>query len=630
LKLAIARPVVPLPGLAQVARLAPTALLLLGALRLAWSGRGSIAGSDWLGWAVAALVLLAVVLAFDGARRPSRAGLVSLGGLVGLALWTFVSVAWSPAPALGRDEGFLVLLYAAAFAIPLVTLRTAADRLWATGLTVAALGGLSVAIGLRLRLADDPNALYAYGRLAFPLTYANAQAALVAVGFWPAVALAARQRGSVALRAGALAAAVAILSSSLLAQSKGSAVGLAVSAVVFFALSPLRLRALVPTAVAVLLTAAAFGALTAPFRAETEAQRADAIRHAGTVVVLLTLAALAVGAAYVLLDRRLVLSPRARRAAGLATLAALGVAVTVGLALFVARVDSPTTFLGDKWRSFKTLPVSERTGTHFGSLGSNRYDFWRVALHEFADHPVAGIGARGFQAAYLVERRAGEEPARAHSLPLDVLAETGLVGFALLALGVGVALVALLVRGRAAAGAAALAAAGVYFVVHFSVDWIWTFPAAGVPLFLLLGTGLASASARRLPRRASRAAAAVVVVMAALAATPWLSARLSERAPSQPTRDRALRDVRLAKRLDPLSTRPYMVDRTLAPTLADRLPPVRAAVAKEPRSWALHYLLALDALAAGRRGEARSELQIAERLNPREPAIESALRAARG
>ena len=28
------------------------------------------------------------------------------------------------------------------------------------------------------------------------------------------------------------------------------------------------------------------------------------------------------------------------------------------------------------------------------TIGSNRYDFWRVAVHEFAHHPVAGIGAR--------------------------------------------------------------------------------------------------------------------------------------------------------------------------------------------------------------------------------------------
>src|SRR5439155_2016395 len=112
------------------------------------------------------------------------------------------------------------------------------------------------------------------------------------------------------------------------------------------------------------------------------------------------------------------------------------VAVVGGIASFLATVDRPGHFFTKQWRSFKHLPRKDTASSHFFSLGSNRYDFWRVALDEFRDHPVAGIGARGFYNAYLVEGRSSETPQRAHSLELDVLSETGIVGFVLL-LGAG-------------------------------------------------------------------------------------------------------------------------------------------------------------------------------------------------
>ena len=62
----------------------------------------------------------------------------------------------------------------------------------------------------------------------------------------------------------------------------------------------------------------------------------------------------------------------------------------------------------------ETLPRNETTSTHLLTLGSNRYDFWRVAIHQFREHPVGGIGARGFRVAYLGARRSPETPARAH------------------------------------------------------------------------------------------------------------------------------------------------------------------------------------------------------------------------
>ena len=78
--------------------------------------------------------------------RPPRAALLGLAGLLGLAVWTAASAAWSPVPSLARDEALLVAFYAVVFTIAVTTLRTPGVRriaveLVALGSVVLALGG---------------------------------------------------------------------------------------------------------------------------------------------------------------------------------------------------------------------------------------------------------------------------------------------------------------------------------------------------------------------------------------------------------------------------------------------------------------------------------------------------------
>ncbi len=152
---------------------------------------------------------------------------------------------------------------------------------------------------------------------------------------------------------------------------------------------------------------------------------------------------------------------------------------------------SPGTLLSEKWASFEHPPSAAPGSTHLASLGSNRYDFWRVAVDEAGKHPLRGIGGRGFYTAYLQRRHSSETPLRAHSLYLDVLAETGVPGLLLLLVGAG-APVLLLVRRRARPSGAAALGAAAYFFTHAAVDWIWTVRVVGVVAFLLVGIGCGS------------------------------------------------------------------------------------------------------------------------------------------
>jgi len=610
-----------------VVRALPVVALLVVMWRLAWSEHGSIAAGDWLVYAVLAAFVLATVLFSGAAVLPARPALVALGLLVAFSAWEALSLAWSPVPSLARDDALLTLLYALVLATPLVTLRSDKERIVALGVLLAGLTLLGLAVALKLRFGAHPLDLYDGGRLNFPIGYANAQPGLLLVGFWPAVVLASQRAAPAAARSLSLGAAVALLAVSLAAQSKGSAFGLAISAIVFFAVFPGRLRSLVPTLLAAGLVGAAFYPLTEPFRARGDAAAGDAIRTVGTTVLWLTAAAIALGLVYALYDRRLELSERARSLAGRVALGVLLVALVGGLAGFFVKVDHPLGFAGDKWRSFRHLPGREQTSTHLLTLGSYRYDFWRVALIEFKRHPLDGVGSRGFATAYLQERRTPETPERAHSLPLEVLSENGLVGFALLAGALAIPFRLVARRAKHAYAAAALGGA-VYWLAHASVDWIWTFPAVGIPFFLALGIGASGddQGGLRSPLRWVTGLVAVLLALFAFA-PPWLSARLVPHATSNP--GSAGTDLRWAHRLDPLSPDPLFTEADLATSPAKAIAPLEEAVRMEPRAVEAQYRLAIAYLSAGRHPDARRHLLEALRLDPGDPLILEALRGLR-
>jgi hypothetical protein len=599
----------------------PAVAVVAGACLLAWAETGSIDAADWLLYAVLAALLLAVVAFAGSPPRPSTPALAGLALLVAYAGWQAVSIAWSALPSLARDDALLTLFYAVVLAIGL-SVRGATDR----GLVVAAVaagsGALAVATGAALRFGSAPEADFGDGRLAFPVTYTNGAAAMFLVGFWPALVLAARREVPLPARAGALAAAAATLAGWLVTQSKGGGIALCLSAIVVLVVSRDRLRLVVPAAIAGVLVGSQFDRLTAAY---TSADIRAAARHAGMTLLWLTAVAALAGVVYAVVDQRLELTARSSRIVTRVALVALVLAVVAVPLAFFATVDHPGRWARDEWRAFKHSPSHETAATHFGSLGSNRYDFWRVALHEFEHHPLAGIGDRGFGPAYLIQRRSGETPVRAHSFELDALSELGVVGFLLL-LGALAPLVVLAARGAWRGDLAATAgfATAAYFLVHASADWIWTIPAVGLPVFALLGTACSPDDGEPLPRFAATGVAFAAIVAAVLAFTPpWLSSRFSSHALGSSSSPAS--DLRWARRLDPLSVEPYLVQAEIAPTPAAALKPLLKAAAKEPRSVDVRFELGLGYARAHRLRAARRELRLALRLEPGAPTIEQAL-----
>jgi len=303
---------------------------------------------------------------------------------------------------------------------------------------------------------------------------------------------------------------------------------------------------------------------------------------------------------------------------------ALAVGVVGGVIGFFVTVDHPIGFAEKRWASFKHLPAHDTASSHFTSLGSSRYDYWRVGLIEFERHPVIGMGGHGWPVAYLRYGKTTEDPEYAHSIEIDALSQTGIIGF-LLVVGAGVAGLAAVARRRGAPLLpAALFASGVYFATHTAIDWVWSIPSVGLAGLLLAGIGASRGSPAVLrPRPALAAGIAVAAVAVIGFAPPWLSARFTDRAYGQTPADRS-GSIRWAERLDPLSVDPLLAQAALARSPND-IPPLRRAVSIQPADSEVHYLLGLAYLDAHRRKAAIRQLEIAKRLSPNDPGIRDAL-----
>jgi O-antigen ligase len=135
------------------------------------------------------------------------------------------------------------------------------------------------------------------------------------------------------------------------------------------------------------------------------------------------------------------------------------------------------------------------------TLQSNRYDYWDVALRAFSSEPVHGVGAGGWSVWWLRYRTINDFAQDAHSLPLQTLAELGVVGIVLLAAffaGIGVA--AAEAHGVAPAAAAGPIAGFIAYAAHVPLDWDWQMPAVTIVALILAGELIALAQLSRRAR----------------------------------------------------------------------------------------------------------------------------------
>jgi hypothetical protein len=561
-------------------------------------------------WYPAALLMLASGVAVV---RPTALSALPRLGRWSMALfalfvaWSYLSIAWAHAQGDAWDSANRALLYLTVFAVfaGLGWRRgEAATALSVLAVATAALGAGAVIGGL----TGDASDSFSGGRLAGPIGYENASAALFGIAFWPAIVLAADRWMPRLARGALLAAAGVLLELCVLAQSRGSLISLALGLVCAVALTHDRPRLVAALAAVAVTTLASLPALLAVFDHPPDLG-GDTLDTAAAAIVASAVVLFAAGLALPRLDRWSPAGPH--RAVRLAWAAAAVVAVLAA----------------------GTLAASSR---FTAGIESGRYDLWRVSLLQVGDHPVQGAGAGNFAEDYARERNRHEQPLYPHSIVLGAFGQTGIVGGLLL---VGFLATALLCVTRVPVSVAG-AASAVTWVAHASLDWLWEMPAVTVAPMACLGLVVSSSAAEVLPARLRPwpGPARAVVALAAVAATlsyalPALAAREVERAVRRWDADHAgaLHALDRARRLNPLTDRADLVAGGLALRGGDRQEARIAflrATSRDGSNWYPQAAIGALDLLEDRQPEAVARLRAAQRMNPREPAIAEALAAA--
>ena len=623
---------------------------VLGALAIAafvvWAARD--AGFGPTSMYPSALFLLAlgvVAVLVYGRLAVSRPALVAIIFLGAFAAWCGLSIAWASDQGIawdGANRTFVYFLVYALFAALPWRRESIPFLLCGFSVAVLAIGIIDLA-----RAAGDPPPFFIFGRFSAPAGYPNAACALYVLAFWPLAYVAGRREVPVVLRGALLAGATALAELALLPQSRASLFAVPVAAVIYLLVVPGRLRAAAGLATVAVTVLVARGPLLDLFERVRDGQDpAGAIHAALTTIAISAVAVLVFWTIVAAIDSRLEVGPRAIRIANLTALGLAAVVLAAGAIVLATSNPGPGERLGNSWRSFKAGYPAQASGSRFSlGLGSNRYDFWRVAVLEFRHHPLAGVGVDNFAEGYVLDRRSAEEPLYPHSLELGVLEQTGIIGailFACFVVAAGAAVVrGLGTRTDLAAGAArAGVVAALYVAIHGSGDWFWEFPALAAPALAWLG--LASSGPLGAPSASPRVHRLVPVTLclAALAAAvsfafPWFAELNARRALGawQQHPGRAFADLDSARRLNPLSTRADILAGAIASRVND-LPRMRLAFSRalrrDPRLWYAHFELGLAEAALGHRGVALRELRQAARLNPSEDVITEVARQVAG
>jgi hypothetical protein len=311
----------------------------------------------------------------------------------------------------------------------------------------------------------------------------------------------------------------------------------------------------------------------------------------GSIVVLVMVGRLVIAA-----ETRTPPRPSRSRLIGRALAGVLVLAALVGVVAMATSHRGLTGTISHAWADFRS-PRQEPGQLDPGRLAStnagNRWVWWSEAAGVWSDHPLEGRGAGSFPVTHREYRTNQLDVLQPHSMPMQFLAETGLVGFLLamggltLLLAGAVGAVRRLVPGPERGMAAALLGASAAWYVHSLSDWDWDMPGATLPALVFLGLLCARGSTwdmrGRVPallRRRARARATVLGLGTLLLAAVAISAALpswaqtkTEHALNAVERNATatqLRDaqaaVDLASRIDPVSYEPLLA----ASSLADR------------------------------------------------------------
>jgi len=580
--------------LATTAR-APWALLAAFSACLLYActaaGATDLPQRSWLELAIA-LVAMAAGAAWlygNGLRlRASRAGLAGIAALALFAAWAAVSIVYSVAPDRSWAEANTVLAYALTALIGVVlgsSLPRAAERVGlAIGLVMVpvalyALGGKTLP-GFHVGEVFSLDHTASFSRLRAPLGYWNALALACVSGLLPLLRLAADPWRRPWPRVAGLLGVLLFVLVLGMTYSRGGVLALVAGLATLLALSTERVRLVALVASALVAAAPPLAIALGRDDLTTDlvplSQRTDDAAAVAVAVLLAAVLLAAWGRALIALESGRWFTPERGRALGRPAAAVAGALLAVTLAAFLLSGGAARAFDGFK-DTKQATGLTDPNRLLSGNSG-NRWVWWKEAAGAWSDKPLIGWGAGSFPVTHLLYRKVPLSVRQPHSVPLQWLAEDGLVGFGLAAGGLLALLAAGLARVRslpwAVSGAppergaaAALMAIAAAWSVQSLVEWSWDIPAVTLPMLVSLGVLAARpvrGGARPVRARAGvlAAVAAGFVLFALSAALPAIARTQVDSAlitvdrdsPSDAELADAAAQAELAARLNPLST----------------------------------------------------------------------------
>jgi O-antigen ligase len=615
----------------------PTAVLALALFVLLAGDEGGFRQTTYLPVSLALLALLIVgLLALPRPKpRPPAAWAAAL--LAGYAAWSYLSILWANQQGMAWDGANRTAMYAIVFALFALWPVKGRVVVWLLAAYTLAIAGVGLVELLRAAGSGDPIGFFHEGRLSEPTGYANANVALWFTAVLPGLVLAGRRELHPLLRGLLLGSANLLVALTILGESRSWMAAVPLMIVLLIAIVPGRARTIVALALVGAGAAAMLGPLLDGYQSwDGKTPPSDYLGSTVEAVLYASAALIVAGVLWGVLDRRAAVSATTARRASVAVIAAFAVACAGGAVAFTAVEGNPISVTKRVWEDFKQGKGEPQfSSSRFGlAAGSYRYDYFRVAWRNFADHPVLGVGADNYGRQYLLYGSTPQTPAYPHNLALRVLSMTGLVG-TLIFMGamIGALLAAFTAIRRASALGAVGAATGVlmfaYFVIHGLLDWLWEFPALGCAAFAALGLAAATDAgphAGRAVANGPRVATAIAVglgasLLAVALTLPWLADRdlrgAREIAATDPAG--ALDRLDRAARLNPMSPTAYTTAAIIEANhhrYGSSKAYLHKALDREPGDPFAYLALASIASAEDRRDDARLLAARARALSP--------------
>lgn len=618
---------------------------LVAFLGLAGGGYDPLA-HDQVGIAVWWVLLATLLVGALPCRRLGRLSWAALGLLVAFVAWTALSLTWTESVGKTSADLARVAVYLGVFALALFARDSRGGRRMVAavgaGIALVAL----VALLSRLRPVWFPEAAQtsrflpgARERLAYPLDYWNALAALVAIGMPLLLQLATCAR-TLLFRALAAAALPALALTSFFTLSRGGIAASIVALAVFMALSSDRLPKLLT-----LLAAGGGGAVLIAAAAQRDALQhgllnATAQGQGNEMLAMALVVCACVGLLQAGLSIALARGMRpswavvSRRQSLIATAAA-----AVLLLLAVVALGAPAR-VSHAWSDFKHRGGPGAGTARLGSVaGNGRYQYWRSAVKEASTKPLTGTGSGTFE--YWWDRNGDIRGAvrDTHSLYMQTLGELGIVGLVLLAAFLLTTLLAggsatIRAAGRERPQLAAALAGCVAFCLTAGFDWMWQIPVLPVAFLLLasvlIGTGEREVGRsdrhdsvlRLAPRLSVMAVAVAAIVAIAIPLSTAASLRRSQADARAGDLSAALGAARSAQNAQPGAAAPRLQEALILEAqgnLAPATEAARAATQREPTNWRTWLVLSRIDAEQGEAAAALRDYRKAKSLNPRSP-----------